>query len=596
MHYRLAKLRFRRKLRKSQQQVEDIGSQAGEGLNKHLLRRFEKLSTVKRFLFGWLTLSALLIGVLIAQNIWLSRYYQTTQAVPGGIYQEGVIGRFTTANPLFATTDADLTVSRLTFGGLLTYDRLGNISPDLAKNWTVDEKGSTYTIHLKPDLVWHDGRPLTSDDVIFTFKTIQNPDVQSPLKSAWEGIEVTAPDKATVVFKLPGGLAAFPTSLTTGIVPKHLLENIAPTKLRTADFNTVKPVGAGPFEWDAIEVKGGGGPTESEVRIALNPFDKYALGEPKLMKFVVNIFGDKQKMIDHFKDGQLNGIEGLTDMPEDLEDQDGMVRNDLVVRAANMVFFKTTSGVLAETPVRNALVKATNVPAITRALDYSPRAIRSPILPGQVGYDASVLQSGYDLAGAKQTLDQAGWVVGANGVRVKGSQKLTFTLTVADTQEYRTVASKLRQQWALAGAKVEVQYLDNSDFQSALANHSYDAILYGISIGSDPDVFVYWDSTQADIRSANRLNLSEWKNSAADASLESGRTRIDPQLRVIKYKPFLQEWVKDSPAVALYQPRVLYPTNGPVYGLTDRPVNSAVDRFSGVENWQIKTAKVTNSH
>lgn len=596
MQYRLAKLRFRRRLRKGQKSVEEIGSQAGDNLNKHLFRRFEKLSTVKRFLLAWLALSGLLIGILVAQNLWLSRYYQTTQPVPGGIYQEGVIGRFTTANPLFATTDADASVSRLVFAGLLTYDHNGKLVPDLANDWSVDEKGSTYTVHLKPGLTWQDGQPLTSEDVVFTYKTIQNPDVQSPLKSAWEGIDISAPDKSTVVFKLPGGLAAFPTSLTTGIVPQHLLKDVEPSDLRTADFNTVNPVGAGPFKWDAIDVKGSGDPQKTEVRIALNPFAAYASGEPNLKKFVLNIFADKQQMIDQFKAGQLNGIEGLTDMPDDLKNKGGMVTNNLNASAANMVFFKTSSGVLADVAVRNAIVKATNVSEVTKQLDYNPRLIRSPILPGQVGYDASVLQPAFNLKAAQQSLDAAGWTVGKNGVRAKGNQKLQFTLSVANTDEYRTVAEQLKKQWAKAGVKVDIQYLDANDFQSALANHSYDAILYGIAIGSDPDVFVYWDSTQADIRSANRLNLSEWKNGAADAALEAGRTRIDPQLRAIKYKPFLQEWVKDSPALALYQPRILYPTNGPVYGLTDKPVNSALDRFNGVQGWQIKTAKVTNTN
>jgi peptide/nickel transport system substrate-binding protein len=594
MQYRLTKLRFRRRLRKGQKRAEDIGSQAGENLNQHFFKRFEKLSLVKRFLFAWLALSALLIAVLIAQNLWLSRYYQTTQPVPGGIYKEGVIGRFTTANPLFATSDADATVSRLVFAGLLAYDQHGALVPALANDWTVDEKGSTYTIHLKPNLTWQDGQALTSEDVLFTYKTIQNPDVQSPLKSAWEGIEVTAPDKNTVVFKLPGGLAAFPTSLTTGIVPQHLLKDIKPSALRSADFNTVNPVGAGAFKWDAIDVKGNGTPQDTEVRVALNPFAGYALGEPNLKKFVINIFAEKQQMIDQFKAGQLNGIEGLTDMPKEIKNKKGMVTNNLTAQAANMVFFKTSSGVLADGAVRNAIVKASNVPEVTKQLDYAPRLIRSPILPGQVAYDPTVLQSKFDLNAAKQSLDAAGWAVGSNGVRAKGNQKLVFTLTVANTQEYRQVAEKLKQQWAKAGVKVDVQYLDANDFQNALSNHSYEAILYGIAIGSDPDVFVYWDSTQADIRSANRLNLSEWKNPTADAALEAGRTRVDPQLRAIKYKPFLQEWVKDSPALALYQPRVLYPTNGPVYGLTSKPVNSAIDRFNGVQVWQIKTAKVTN--
>ncbi|HXE10117.1 MAG TPA: hypothetical protein VN554_01700, partial [Verrucomicrobiae bacterium] len=131
-------------------------------------------------------------------------------------------------------------------------------------------------------------------------------------------------------------------------------------------------------------------------------------------------------------------------------------------------------------------------------------------------------------------------------------------------------------------------------FQSTLTSHGYDAVLNGIAIGVDPDVFVYWDSSQADVRASHRLNLSEYKSPTADTALEAGRTRIDPALRVIKYKPFLQSWQQDAPAVGLYQPRLLYLTNGPVAGLSDSAISTPTDRFINVQNWEIRQAKVTD--
>jgi ABC-type transport system substrate-binding protein len=144
------------------------------------------------------------------------------------------------------------------------------------------------------------------------------------------------------------------------------------------------------------------------------------------------------------------------------------------------------------------------------------------------------------------------------------------------------------------GVQADLRYLSGIDLQNALAFHDYDAILNSITIGADPDVFVYWDSSQADIRSANRLNLSEYKNTVADAALEAGRTRLDPSLRKIKYRPFLEAWQQDNPAIGLYQPRLLYLTNGRVAGLEEHSINTPTDRLANVENWQIRTAKVTN--
>jgi peptide/nickel transport system substrate-binding protein len=287
-------------------------------------------------------------------------------------------------------------------------------------------------------------------------------------------------------------------------------------------------------------------------------------------------------------------VGGLDEVPPDLQGDKGVVKYNIPLRAAVMVFFKTTSGVLTDQKVRQALVRATNDPQIIQQLGYPAREVREPLLIGQLGYDASLAQPRFNLKDAQKQLDEDGWKTGNNGVRSKNGQELEFTLVAPDTPESRMVTRNLQKQWAAAGVRLTVRLLGSDDFQSALTNHSYDAILNGISIGTDPDVFVYWDSSQADVRSSQRLNLSEYKNTTADTALEAGRTRLDPALRVIKYKPFLQAWQQDAPAVGLYQPRYLYLTNGPVAGLTQRPINSPTDRFEDVQDWMIREAKVTD--
>lgn len=593
MQFRRLRLRFRRQLRQGQKQVEGFSSQAEQNIDRHLFKRFGRLTAVRRFVICWVLLFILIIGGLVVQNIGLSSYFQTVKPVAGGIYNEGVLGTFTNANPMYATSNADTTVSKLIFAGLLKYDDKNQLTGELAKDISTDANGISYTVHLKPNLTWQDGQPLTSADVLYTYKTIQNPDAQSPLQTSWQGITVTAPNSLTVVFKLPNPLAAFPHNLTNGIVPRHLLAKIPTSDLRSADFNTVHPVGAGPFTWQAIEVKDSD-PKTAQQQIALLPFDGYALGSPKLAELIVHIYADPKQMVAGFVSGKLTAIEGLKSVPQQVKNKSTAQIHNILLNASNMVFFKTTSGVLADKQVRRSLVQAADVPKIVKQLDYPTPLVREPFLNGQLGYDRSLMQASFDLKAARQSLEASGWVVGKGGVRVKNSQRLAFTLTAADTPEAKLVTRQLKQQWRALGADVRVDLQQSSDFQGTLAYHSYDAVLYGISIGSDPDVFVYWDSSQADIRSANRLNLSEYKSSSADISLEAGRTRRDPALRTIKYKPFLQAWQQDAPALALYQPRLIYLTNGMVAGLSDHSINSAVGRFNNVHNWQIRQAKVTN--
>ena len=430
--------------------------------------------------------------------------------------------------------------------------------------------------------------------MLFTYQSIQNPDTQSPLQSSWQGITVTAPDPRTVVFALPGVLAAFPQNLTNGIVPKHVLGKVPPADLRSADFNTVHPVGAGPFAWQAVQVNGSGDPKTIQEQVALTPFADYQGGAPKLQKFVVQVFASESQLIQAFQDGQLTAAEGLSGVPPELQKDNSVTRYNLSLRAATMVFFKTSTGIMADKSARQALVQSADVPAIIKRLGYPTRAVRGPLLTGQLAFDQSLAQPAYNLAAAKTLLETDGWVLGTDGVRTKANKPLTFTLTAANSAENHLVADQLRQQWRQLGVAAKVQFLDVTDFQNSLTYHDYDAVLNGISIGSDPDVFVYWDSSQADIRASNRLNFSEYKNPAADAALEAGRTRLDPLLRTIKYKPFLQAWQQDAPALGLYQPRVLYLTNGPVSGLENHSINIATDRFANVQNWEIREAKVTD--
>jgi peptide/nickel transport system substrate-binding protein len=597
MRWRPLKFRFRRQFKRSQRQVEDFSVQAEAGLEQHLYKRLGKLTQVWRFVTLWLLLIAFLGGCVVAETENLSNYYQTTQPVAGGNYSEGVLGTFTNANPLYATSEVNSTVSHLIFSGLFKYNSQNQLVDDLASSWSVDSKGTTYTVTLRPNLTWQDGQPLTADDVVFTYQAIQDPDAQSPLNSSWAGIKVTKVNNLTVSFTLPNPLSSFLYSLTNGIVPAHLLSNVPITDLRSADFNTVHPIGSGPFAWNVLQVSNSN-PITAQIEIALKPFDHYYGGTPKLSSFEIHAFADKDQLLSAFQHQSVNAIAGVADIPRAVTDSKSVHQYSMLLDAENMVFFNnSTTSILSDAQVRHALVQSANIPAIVSHLGYTTNLVTEPLLQSQLGYDPTYAQPGFNLVTAGQTLTQDGWVAGPTGLREKAGKPLSISLFAPDTKEARQVTVMLAAQWKVVGVKTIVQTQDTQDFQSTLASAgasaNYDALLYGISVGVDPDVFVYWDSTQTDPRST-RLNLSDYKNTTADASLEAGRTRLDPALRVIKYKPFLQAWQTDSPALGLYQPRFLYVTHETVYGLNSTAINSDTDRFSNVQNWEIRTTKVTN--
>jgi peptide/nickel transport system substrate-binding protein len=583
---------WRKRLKKSQRQVEDIGLKAEETIDVQLLDRLNRLVPVRRFVIIWLgTITLLIVGVFI-QFISLSGYYQRLEPVPGGIYTEGSQGTYTNANPIYASTDPDQTISSLIFAGLFQNGPNGQLVGDLAKSYSISNNGKTYTVYLKPHLTWQDGKPLTSQDVVFTFNTIKNPDAGSPLFPDWQGISVSAPNPLTVVFNLPDVLASFPYELTTGIIPEHILGSIPASNLKTANFNTIDPVGAGPFAWAGIDVLNGNNPSEEEVQIALKPFSHYNGGKPKLNEFIEDIYANQNQLVTAFSNRTINAMEAITPPPLSVQNAPGVIKHNFILRAGTYVFFKTTSGVLSDQNVRTALVEAANVPTIIKHLGYPTKLVNEPLLAGQLGYNPIYAQPEYNLKAAIQTLASDGWTTIKNGVRYKNGQPLSFTLTAANTAENRLVTSMLKQQWSQVGLNLNIQLLDPVDLLSALNQHNYDAVLTSISIGVDPDVFVYWDSAEASIRSNTRLNFSEFSNSSADESLQAGRTRIDPALRIIEYKPFLQAWQKANPALGLYQPRLLYLTNVKISGLENQELTVASDRFNNVQNWEIQASKV----
>lgn len=590
---RAKKLRWRRKFKRHYGQVEDLGVGVEASLEKHFFKRLGRLFVVRRFVLGWVLLVSLLTIGSVLQLTALSKHYQELQPAPGGTFTEGLLGAFTNANPLYASSPADSAVSRLVFASLMKYDENSKLTNDLAESITVDKTGLTYTVKLRSDLFWHDGQPLTAEDVVFTYQTIQTPDARSPLFSSWNGVKVVARDERTVVFTLPNVLSAFPHALTNGIVPKHKLVDTPVSQLRTDEFNTVNPVGSGPFEWGSIEVIGGSQESRQE-RIGLLPYERYHGGAAKLQRLVIRTFRSEDLMIERYSQGELSSMSGLKVLPENLKDTGDIHEYGVPLMGATMVFFKTSQAPLNNVKVRQALVQAVDTASVINTLEYPVIRVQGPLLNSQLGFDKKKTQLSYNLKAAQKTLDGAGWKVDTTGFRKKGDQELTFRLHAQSTSEYAAITKALQQAWQTLGVKVEVFLQEDSEIQSTVSRHDYDALLYGVSIGTDPDVFAYWHSSQ--IRTGSgRLNMSEYKSDKADAALESGRTRTDTAVRAAKYKPFLDAWRNDAPALALYQPRYLYVARGEIFGLKPQRFNSSTDRFSNIHNWMFRQEKVIKS-
>ncbi|MBI4034296.1 hypothetical protein HY380_00180 [Candidatus Saccharibacteria bacterium] len=586
------KRRWRRLIRRQRQTAGELGQQADDKIEKLLLRRLDRLISVRRFVSLWTMLVFLLLASIIFQVRALSPHYQILRPVSGGLFSEGLVGKFTNANPIYATGTADSAVSRLLFPGLLKHNRHNRLVGDLASRWRVSKDKLTYVVDLKRTVKWHDGQPLTANDVVFTYKTIQNGQAQSPLRPGWRGINVKKSGNYQVSFNLPDAFTPFPHSLTNGIVPAHLLDNIEPAKLRTSDFN-IKPVGAGPFAWQFVEVSGISAASRQQ-RIGLTANDDYFGGRPKLDGFSIIVFADEQQMINVFANKQLNAISNVESLPDKLLEDNEIQVYPTHLNSIVMAFFNNSITPLGDRTVRRALVQAVDTKRLINLFDYPTNLADAPLLRGQLGYDRHAGQFPYNPKAAKNLLQQTGWRVEASGQRFRAKLPLQMTMRTQDNPDYAKVAQFLQDQWRKIGAKVDVRYYSADDLQSQIiANHDYDILLYGISIGVDPDIFAYWHSSQASISSQGHLNLSEYQSTIADQALASARTRTQDKARATKYERFLRVWRTDAPALALYQPNLLYVSRGPIFNFERRADTDSADRFYNVQNWMIRQARQT---
>jgi peptide/nickel transport system substrate-binding protein len=587
---RHTRIRVRRRIRSRKKQVSGISENANKQLDRHVFRRWHNLKEAKRFMFAWILLLTILIFGVVLQTRALGRYYLAPAPTNGGVYTEGIEGNFSNANPIYAQTAVDSAVSRLVFAGLLTYSPKNQLTGDLAASWEVDSKATTYTVRLRPNLVWQDGKPLTADDVVFTYKTIQNPDAKSPLRQGWANINVEKVNTTTIKFTLPSAYSPFPHSLVTGILPEHILKDVPAAQLRSSSFNNKEPIGAGPFKWQSINVSGSGTDTQVQ-RIQLVRFDDFRNAPPKLDGITIYSYAKKELLLQDFDSRKIIGAVGVSDIQANAEN--GNVQSMFTQTTATMIFMKNSHPVLADVKVRQALASGTKVPELISKVGYPVVPVDEPLLKSHLGYNSAYTQRKYDKAEAERLLNEAGWVMPAGkNIREKAGQKLEFNFVTESNSEYTRIVESLEKQWSDIGVKLNISLQSSEDIaQSYILAHNYDILLYGVNLGADPDVYPYWHSSQADVKSVGKLNLSEYKSKTADIALEAGRTRTNDEIRAAKYKPFLEVWKNDTPAIGLYQPNLFFVSNQLLFNMGAKTINTPADRYNDAHMWMINTER-----
>lgn len=549
--------------------------------HRFIISRWANLRDVRRHALGWLVLASLLLLATGMQLYWVQSSYSSPQAVDGGTYAEGVIGRLDTLNPIYASTQSERSAGQLLFSSLLRYDGSNNLESDLAESYKASADGKVYTVQLRDDAKWHDGKPVTAADVAFTLGLIKNPQTRSYLYRTWQDVQIKATGKYELEFTLPGAYAPFPHALTFGVLPKHVLGGVSPLRLREHPFNR-DPLGSGPFAFKAIQIIN---PDADRVVLQVERNDDYYRGPVKLERFQLHTYKDHDDLRQGFLSREINAAAELTiaDVRTVTEQLPSTIVTDAPLYNGVYAFFRTDRSILDKVEVRRALVKATDRSSLRKVLAGYASSLEGPLLPEQAAGIGSFKQAVHDEKAAAAELEAAGWVL-KNGVREKDGQPLQLSVVAPRSGDFPEILEGIASQWRKVGVDVKTQIVPTNTFeQNILTSRAYDVLLYELALGADPDVFAYWHSTQASVRG---FNLSNYKSDVADDALLSARGRSEPELRAAKYRGFFEQWLEDAPAVALYRPHMRYVTTDSTKSVDG--TGSVVDtlgRYHTLDQW-----------
>lgn len=557
--------------------------------SRFILRRIENVRLVMTEIMIWLAAIALLIAGLGIQYSWNSQGSKKDGAKSGGVYVEGVIGDISTLNPLLAASEPEQAVSRLLFSSLYNYDVTGALHTDLAESMTVkDDK--VYTIKLR-NAVWHDGKKLTAEDVVYTINLIKNPQVRSPLRVNWLDISARAIDDSTVEFMLPAVYAGFSHALTFPVIPKHILQSVSPSSMREADFSS-NPVGSGPFAVKRVQTSES---TSSTDVVRMEPNTKYYGAVSTLSRLELRAYGNESLLVKAVNSGEVSAASGLSlSAADNIKSKQYSTKHWLLNKGVYLLM-NNRSQTLQDARVRQALRYATDTSSIRATVGDNVARLDTPILQSQIAQKLPAAPD-YSLDKAKALLKEAGWTYNQGQWKGKDGRPLAVAVTTSSGRdEYKKIVDALKQQWSKLGVDVQLREIDTSStttsfVQSVLQPRDYDALLYELELGADPDVFAYWHSSQA---SASGYNFANYSNRTVDNDLVGGRSRTNSALRAAKYIQFVNQWLNDAPAIGLYQSVGSYVLNNGASIVEPRgSLNTMNDRYADVTTWSTGRASV----
>jgi peptide/nickel transport system substrate-binding protein len=463
----------------------------------------------------------------------------------GDTFIEASIGEPSNLLPVLASDSASSAINGLVYSSLIRYDKNLHLEGELAESWDISPDNLTITFHLRPGVTWHDGQPLSSADVLFTYQLYIDPNTPTAYAESYKQVaRAEAPDPLTFKVSYDKPYAPALESWGMQVLPKHLLEEVKITKSPLSRH----PVGSGPYrfvDWTAGE----------KVVLEANP--DYFEGRPYIKRVVYRVIPDTSTQFLELQSGSLDFM-GLT--PIQYQTQTG---TPAFARRFNkyryLTFSYTYLGYNLRRPmfqdkrVRQALSYAINKQEIVEGVLLGlGQPATGPYKPDSWVYNSNVKRYNYNPDQAKALLAEAGWSDSdGDGILDKDGNPFAFTIVTNQGNDLRSKSGEIIQRRLReVGIDVKLRVIEWASFLKEFINPgNFDATILGWSTGAEPDQYDIWHSSKTGPR---ELNFVAFKNPEVDQLLEQGRRTFDQAERKRAYDRFQEILAEEQPYTFLY--------------------------------------------
>ena len=541
--------------------------------------------------FKWQIIIILLAGLVVGLLLLSEQTgFKLVSPVParGGVYTEGLVGKLQRLNPVLDYyNQADRDVDRLIFSSLIKFDAQGLPISDLASTWGVSFDGLSYNFEIRANAVWHDGEPVTADDVAFTIDLMRDPSSVLPedLRTFWSEIKVNVLSEKALQIMLSEPFSPLMDYLSFGVLPKHLLGGMTYSDIINSEFN-LNPIGSGPYKFSKILSEG-----NQITGVILNSNPEFYGKAPFLQEYVFKYYPDSASAFNAYLQGAVNGVSDLdkTILSEALRNPGLSVYSAVKPEIAMIIFNLNNSGVefFQEKNIRRALLMGLDRRGMINTFLHGQGVIADvPLLPNTWAFYASNPRIDQNIQQAGDLLKEAGFLIdqAGSGVRKKSGIELSFSMVHPNDTYHTLIAEAIKSDWAKLGVSVNLiavpydtlvlDYLQPLTYEAALVDLNY-------SRSPDPDPYPFWDQAEQ----IGGQNYSQWESVIASQYIEEARVTKDLGERAKLYRNFQVVFAEELPALPLFYPVYNFGIDDSIQGVRVGPMFDQSDRFWNISDW-----------